>query len=141
MKLHILELKKLPEKALNEEGIIRWIRFFSGKTREDFREMAETDKYIKEAFGELEKLSADERKRLEYEAREKAMRDYNCLMDSAQELGLKQGLEQGLQVKIKEHAQKMLNRGMSPAEIADLLDEDPQLIVSIAEELQNGAAN
>ena len=103
--------------------------------------MAETDKYIKEAFGELEKLSADERKRLEYEAREKAMRDYNCLMDSAQELGLKQGLEQGLQVKIKEHAQKMLNRGMSPAEIADLLDEDPQLIVSIAEELQNGAAN
>ena len=30
---------------------------------------------------------------------------------------------------------------MSPAEIADLLDEDPQLIVSIAEELQNGAAN
>ena len=93
MEFHILELKKLPEKALNEEGIIRWMRFFSGKTREDFREMAETDKYIKEAFGELEKLSADERKRLEYEAREIAMRDYNCLMDSAQELGLKKGLE------------------------------------------------
>ena len=94
--------------------------------------MAESDKYIHEAFSELEKLSADERKRLEYEAREKAVRDYNCLMDSAQELGLEQGLRQ----KVKEHTQKMLRRGMSPSEIADLLGEDPQLIASVAAELQ-----
>ena len=138
--------------------------------------MAESDKYIHEAFSELEKLSADERKRLEYEAREKAVRDYNCLMDSAQELGLEQGLaqgleqglqqgikqgleqgleqglaqgleqglaqgleqglEQGFRQKVKEYTQKMLRRGMSPAEIADLLGEDPQLIASIADELQ-----
>ena len=128
------------------------MRFFNGMTREDFREMAESDKYIHEAFSELEKLSADERKRLEYEAREKAVRDYNCLMDSAQELGLEQGLrqgleqglnqgleqglEQGLRKKVKEHTQKMLHRGMSPSEIADLLDEDPQLIASLVNELQ-----
>ena len=168
MELHILELRKLPKKVRNEDSITRWMRFFNGKTREDFREMAESDKYIHEAFSELEKLSADERKRLEYEAREKAVRDYNCLMDSAQELGLEQGLaqgleqglqqgikqgleqgleqglaqgleqglEQGFRQKVKEYTQKMLRRGMSPAEIADLLGEDPQLIASIADELQ-----
>ena len=132
MELHILELRKLPKKVRNEDSITRWMRFFNGKTRKDFREMAESDKYIHEAFSELEKLSADERKRLEYEAREKAVRDYNCLMDSAQELGLEQGLRQ----KVKEHTQKMLRRGMSPSEIADLLGEDPQLIASVAAELQ-----
>lgn len=30
----------------------------------------------------------------------------------------------------------MLRRGMSPSEIADLLGEDPQLIASVAAELQ-----
>ena len=63
MELHILELRKLPKKVRNEDSITRWMRFFNGKTREDFREMAESDKYIHEAFSELEKLSADETQR------------------------------------------------------------------------------
>ena len=87
------------------------MRFFNGKTREDFREMAESDKYIHEAFSELEKLSADERKRLEYEAREKAVRDYNCLMDSAQELGLEQGLAQGLEQGLQQGIKQGLEQG------------------------------
>lgn len=74
--------------------------------------MAESDKYIHEAFSELEKLSADERKRLEYEAREKAVRDYNCLMDSAQELGLEQGLAQGLEQGLQQGIKQGLEQGM-----------------------------
>ena len=88
MELHILELRKLPEKARNEEGVIRWMRFFNGKKKEDFEEMAKTDQYMAEAFSELEKLSADERKRLEYEAREKAVRDYNRRMGGELRRGL-----------------------------------------------------
>ena len=113
MELHILELRKLPRKARNEDSITRWMRFFNGKTREDFREMAESDKYIHEAFSELEKLSADERKRLEYEAREKAVRDYNCLMDSAQELGLEQGLAQGLEQGLQQGIKQGLEQGLA----------------------------
>ena len=173
MELHILELRKLPRKARNEDSITRWMRFFNGKTREDFSTMAKTDEYISEAYSELMKLSADERKRLEYEAREKAVRDYNTLMESAHSEGLKrglregleegrqeglkrgrqeglqqglqqgvkQGVKQGIEQKLKEHTKKMLHRGMSPAEIADLLDEDPQLIASIANELQKEPKN
>lgn len=136
MELHILELKKLPEKAMKEEGIIRWMRFFGGKTKEDFKAMAGTDEYIGEAYGELEKLSADERKRLEYEAREKAVRDYNCLMDSALEEGLREGRKQGLaqgreqglaqglmrgqQQARRELAVQMLKNGMKPEDIMRL---------------------
>ena len=57
-------------------------RFFNGKKKEDFKEMAKTVPYTEGVCSEPEKLSADERKRLEYEAREKAVRDYNSLMGS-----------------------------------------------------------
>ena len=38
------------------------------------------DKYIEEAYDTLKKLSADEEKRLEYEARQKVIRDHNSFM-------------------------------------------------------------
>ena len=37
----------------------------------------------------LQKLSADERKRLEYEARQKAILDYNSQMSSSREEGIR----------------------------------------------------
>ena len=45
--------------------------------------MAGEDNYINEAYEVLQKLSADERKKLEYEARQKAIRDYNSQMSSS----------------------------------------------------------
>ena len=80
MEMHMLELAKLPPEAQNEEGIILWMRFLGGRCEEDFRHMAEKDKYIEEAYDTLKKLSADEEKRLEYEARQKVIRDHNSFM-------------------------------------------------------------
>lgn len=111
MELHILELKKLPERAKDEEELIRWMRFFNGKTREDFRAMAKTDEYIKEALSELEKMSADERKRLEYEAREKAVRDYNTQLDSTLRHGLEEGVKRGLEQGLQQGLQQGLEQG------------------------------
>ncbi len=53
--------------------------------------MAEKDKYIEKAYETLKNTSADEDKRLEYEAREKALRDHNYLMQSNWEAGLEAG--------------------------------------------------
>lgn len=53
--------------------------------------MAEEDTYINEAYEVLQKLSADERKRLEYEARQKAILDYNSQMSSSREEGIRIG--------------------------------------------------
>ena len=57
--------------------------------------MAKTNEYLDEAYNTLLNLSADEKKRLEYEAREKALKDYNTQISSAEKRGLKAGEEIG----------------------------------------------
>lgn len=150
MEMHILELKKLPPGDQNEEGVIRWMRFFGGKNRKEFEDMAKTDEYIEEAYDELKKLSMDEQKRMEYEARQKAIRDYNSQMKSAREYGLKlgreEGIEQGREQGIKQGMaqgersalQKLIRKkkkkGMSLAMIAELLEMDPKEVAELDKE-------
>ena len=74
--------------------------------------MAKTDQYMEEAFSELKKLSANERKRLEYEAREKAVRDYNSLMGTELRLGLERGMKQGMEQGMKQGMEQGMKQGM-----------------------------
>lgn len=87
MEFQILELRKLPREAQNESGVMAWMRFLSRKKKEEFEQMARTNEYFDEAYNELLELSADDQKRLEYEARDKAFRDYNSQMESAEKRG------------------------------------------------------
>ena len=74
--------------------------------------MAETDSYIEEAYRELERLSADESRRWEYEVREKALRDYISLMEEANERGLEQGLERGLEQGLERGLRQGIEQGI-----------------------------
>ena len=60
--------------------------------------MSERNEYIQCAYEELERLSLDRQKRLEYETRQKNIRDYNSQMKSAriqgEEIGKRQTEEQ-----------------------------------------------
>ena len=112
MEIQILELRKLPKELKNDPDILNWMRFLGGKTRREFEAMAKKDEYIEEAYRELEKLSADEQAKLEYEAREKAIRDHNSQMNSA----LKRGMEKGQRSLIR----TMLKNGAEPDLIAKL---------------------
>lgn len=69
---------------------------------------AETSPQVERAYERLVNISADEEKRLEYEAREKAIRDYNYLMD----YNLKKGLETGMEKGIKEGRKEGRIEGM-----------------------------
>ena len=102
----------MPKEEQDESGIIRWMRFLGAKSREEFEKMAKEDSYIDEAYEMLKHMSADEKKRLEYEAREKAIRDYNSQIQSAEEKGEKRGeiadvtgecLEDVLKIQSKEY--------------------------------------
>lgn len=53
--------------------------------------IAEKDPYIKSAYDQLQIISQDEQKRLEYEAREKAILDYNQSIYEAEQRGEKRG--------------------------------------------------
>lgn len=156
MGIYVLELKKLPEEVQDEDAMIRWMRFFGGKCREDFEHMAKKDEYIGEAYEVLQRLSADELKRLEYETRQKAIRDYNTQMNSAERRGIQQGIEQGRKQGIEQGRKqgieqgrrqgakdercsiikKLWGKGTSIEEIADLLDmkaEDIEVLIKESE--------
>ena len=132
MELHVLELKKLPPEDQNENGVIRWMRFLGGKNRKEFEDMAEKDEYIKEAYEDLKKLSLDGQKRLEYEVRQKAIRDHNSQMKSAE----RRGEKRGKQLALKEVVARMAGRNMNSEEIADLLRIETEKIDGFIEELK-----
>ena len=59
--------------------------------------MSERNEYIQCAYEELERLSLDRQKRLEYETRQKNIRDYNSQMKSARIQGEEIGMQKGKQ--------------------------------------------
>ena len=114
MEIHLLELRKLPPEDQNEEGIIRWMRFLKAKNRKEFQKMAEQDEYIGEAYKELEKISADKEKRLEYETRLKYRRDKHAALHYATRVGREEGEKLGLEKgekRINELNQYLIEQG------------------------------
>ena len=88
--------------------------------------MAKQDEYIGEAYEELKKLSLDDQKRLEYELRQKAIRDYNSQMKSAREDGRHDAL--------RELIGKKLEKGMPLEDIAELFELELDEVLELAEE-------
>ena len=114
MEIQILELKKLPKEVRTGEDVILWMKFFSGKSREEFERVAKANEYLNEAYNTLKTMSADEKKRLEYEARDKALRDYNSQISSAERRGEERGEETTRQVF------KLYMQGETPEAIAKI---------------------
>ena len=97
--------------------------------------MAKEDYYIDEAYEMLKHMSADEKKRLEYEAREKAIRDYHSQIQASREEGRKEGREEGKKEGVASIITNMLRKGKSPEEIADMTGEDLEEIQEIQKQL------
>lgn len=156
IEMHVLELSKLPPEQQNETDLMKWMRFFGGKCEEDFKKMAEKDEYIGEAYEALKHMSEDEIKRMEYEARQKAIRDYHSYMHSAERRGLKHGIEigkdEGIRIGIergrtegiesgrkellKQLVEMKLAKGQSVEAIAEDLMQDVDLVRKIAAETE-----
>jgi len=131
LEIQILELPKLSKKMKSESEVVKWMRFFSGKSREEFVDMAKTSEYLEEAYRTLEQLSADDIKRMEYEAREKALRDYNSQMSSALARGQKVGEQIG-----EERTKKIFKlhlKGKAPEEIAEICNLPVERVKQILE--------
>ena len=120
LEIQMLELRKLPEGIAGGDGIFAWMKFLSGRSREEFENMAKTNEYLKEACDTLIQLSADDEKRLEYEASERALRDYNTQMQSAAEWGEKRGINKGKEMVLK----NLFTRGISAEDGAALVEMD-----------------
>ena len=102
LEVHILELPKLKKYDYPETELLNWAKFMNAERQEEFEAMAEKDQYIEKAYEALKNISADEEKRLEYEAREKALRDHDYLMKSNWEAGLEAGEKIGINKGIEQ---------------------------------------
>lgn len=96
MEFHVIELPKLPEEIReNSSDIELWAKFINAERKEELEMIATKNSYIASAYEQLQVISQDKEKRLEYEAREKALRDYNQSMKEAQQTGWEAGREEG----------------------------------------------
>ena len=113
MEFHVVELPKLP-KELQEDSsdILLWAKFINAEKKEEFDMLAAKSPYIQSAYEQLQLISQDKSKRLEYEAREKAIRDYNQLMYEAEERGMQRGTEQGMKQGLKEGIKQGIQQGI-----------------------------
>lgn len=126
MEWHIVELPKLP---YTDDGtdLYDWVSFLKAENKEEFEVLAKKNEYLGEAFKELEIISQDEQKRIEYTARQKALYDYNTLMEENFIRGKEAGMEQGRAEGIKEGAEqlrlslieKMREKGYTEEQIKD----------------------
>ena len=95
--------------------------------KEDFRRMAKESIFLEEAYETLQRLSADDIKRLEYEAREKALRDHNSFVGSARRQGERNGIELAKKVF------KLQAQGKTEEEIASECRMDVEKVREILE--------
>lgn len=96
MEFHVIELPKLPKGPRKDSGLLElWASFINAEREEEFDMLAKKDPYIEKAYECLQTISQDREKRMEYEAREKALRDYNEGMLEAEERGEKRGMAIG----------------------------------------------
>ena len=96
MEFHVIELSKLPEELKDDSGdLLLWAKFIAAEREEEFDMIAGKNPYIKSAYSTLQVISQDKQKRLEYEARQKAILDYNQGMREATERGLAEGRAAG----------------------------------------------
>ncbi len=111
MEFHVIELPKLPDRAKDESsGILLWARFINSERKEDFDMLAEKDPYIRSAYQRLKVISQDRDKRMEYEARERAIRDHNQFLKEADARGEQRGIQIGEQRGIQIGEQRGIER-------------------------------
>lgn len=123
LEIHIVELPKWNHQILQEGAraqrpeLQNWARFLHAEMKEELEIAANADSYVEKAYERLLYISMDEEKRREYEAREKAIRDYNSQMASNR----RKGRVEGELLKEISLIQENLEEGLTIEEVAKFL--------------------
>lgn len=143
MEFHVIELPKLPKERKEETSDVElWAKFINSEREEEFDMLAKQNPYIESAYKKLQVISQDKEKRLEYEAREKAIRDYNQCMYEAEQRGIEIGEQRGIEAGIKNMAEVYQKFGQSYKAAKEAVQEkypnaEEKLIDSIIQDVYN----
>ncbi|MFD1674785.1 Rpn family recombination-promoting nuclease/putative transposase [Alicyclobacillus fodiniaquatilis] len=119
IEIHMIELEKLRDIAEGQQRkLVRWMLFLLGPAKEKMEEIAMKEPAIQKALTTLEFLSQDKEIRELYEARQKALHDWNSSIHGAREDGIEEGKAIGKQEGKIEVAMHMLSKGMSRQDVA-----------------------
>lgn len=127
LEIHIIEIPKI-NRMLENGKLKKWILFLENPEGEETKRMAEKEKEIKEAIETLEDISSDEAKERIAELRQKYIMDRTSEIRTAKEIGVKEGLEKGINKEKREIAKKMLQKGMPLENIAEITGLSKEII-------------
>ncbi len=94
--------------------------------------IAEKDPYIQSAYDQLQEISQNKQKRLDYEARQKAILDHNQSMLEAEQ----RGREEGRELEAVSIALKMISLDIDDATIIAVTSLSPEKVKSLREDLE-----
>lgn len=127
LQIHFIELKKwtrLSAKAKNR--LERWLLFLANNDPLELEEVAMKDTNITKALEAEKKFLSNEQARYIYDLREKSRRDWLSGLANAEERGLEKGIVLGIEKGVEKGklaiAEKLLLRGASMREVAELTD-------------------
>lgn len=129
MEFHTIELPKLPAELKDGDDILLWAKFLGSEKKEEFDMLSNRNEYIDHAYEHLKVINQNEKIRIEYEAREKAIRDHEQIMLESRE----EGIDIGRKEQAIYTAKKLIKSDASADVIIDLTG----LSYSEIEELRN----
>ena len=94
LEIHFIELVKLSEEIV-EDKLVKWMLFLRNLSEEKMEEIVMGEPAIKKAMTVLEFLSQDKEARMQYEMREKVLRDEVSRIEGAKEKGKIEGKLEG----------------------------------------------
>ena len=129
MEWHMVELPKLP-KITDGTSIYNWTKFFKTEKREEFEMLAQGNEYLQEAYRQLDIISQDEQKRMEYDSRTKMLYHMNTVRDEGRQEGRQEGIQKGRQEGIQESISAVIAgmraAGYSEEQIQEIIEAMPK---------------
>ncbi len=119
LRIDFLELQKLDlENIQTSDKKALWVKFFNAESKEELDMLKEADVTFEKTINKLVHLSSDPSVLTAYEQREKVRMDEIARLQYATE----QGIEQGLEIKIKESVFNMLEEKVPAKSICKFLN-------------------
>ena len=119
--INVLNLKSVGDDSVTKEPeeLYQWAKLFKATTWEEIRMLAEKNEYIADTVVTLRQLTADEKIRMQCQAREDYEHDRATLLRQGREEGIKEGDIRRLLTQIC----RKLSKGKKLREIAEDLEE------------------
>ncbi|WP_281419940.1 Rpn family recombination-promoting nuclease/putative transposase [Faecalicatena faecalis] len=130
---HVIELKKLESTCRDggDQDLYHWAKMLAATDWEAIYMEARENPYMEAAKDEMEKINQSEMERYLYLRREMAISDEISRIRTATNQGIREGIEKGELLKLIALIRKKYDKGISPAEAAEALEEPVETIQDI----------